>query len=324
LRALAGRAGIETGKKRAEKPGASAASATRQDEMRNELAPFLAMADRYPMLSAEEEKRLVRAWQSRGDEQALDKLVGSHLRLVIRIARDNGGYGLPIGDLIGEGNVGLLQAADRFDPERGVRFATYAAWWIRAMIREYALYSRSLVKMGTTAAQKKLFFNLGRLKGELNVHDGGDLAPAVVSEIAERLAVPESEVVQMNDRLAAPDWSLNAAVGDGDGSEFQDLLVDHGEDPEARVAEADQLAKRRALLGDAMAGLSARERHILRERKLSDQPQTLEELSAHYGISRERVRQIEARAIERLRDAMVAAIEQAKTGRGDRQLIDAR
>ncbi len=291
--------------------------------MRDELAPFLAMADRYPMLSAAEEKRLVRAWQSRRDERALDKLVGSHLRLVIRIARDNAGYGLPIEDLIGEGNVGLLQAADRFDPERGVRFATYAAWWIRAMIREYALYQRSLVKMGTTAAQKKLFFNLGRLKGEFAANDGGSLAPAVVSEIAERLAVPESEVVQMNDRLAAPDWSLNAAVGDGEGSEFQDLLVDQGEDPEAQVAEADQLAKRRALLGDAMAGLSARERHILRERKLSDQPQTLEALSVHYGISRERVRQIEARAIERLREAMVTAVEQARIERGDRPLVDA-
>jgi RNA polymerase sigma-32 factor len=289
--------------------------------MRDELAPFLAMADRYPMLSAEEEKRLVRAWQDRSDEQALDKLVGSHLRLVIRIARDNGGYGLPIGDLIGEGNVGLLQAADRFDPERGVRFATYAAWWIRAMIREYALYQRSLVKMGTTAAQKKLFFNLGRLKSELKVEGGGDLAPSVVSEIAERLAVPEGEVVQMNERLAAPDWSLNAAVGDDEASTFQDLLVDHGEDPEALVVEADQLAKRRALLGDAMAGLSDRERHILRERKLSDEPQTLEALSVHYGISRERVRQIEARAIERLREAMVTAAEQARTERGDRELV---
>lgn len=291
--------------------------------MRGELAPFMAMANRYPMLSVEEERRLVRAWQKRGDEKALDKLVGSHLRLVIRIARDNGGYGLPISDLIGEGNVGLLQAADRFDPDRGVRFATYAAWWIRAMIREYALYSRSLVKMGTTAAQKKLFFNLGRLKSELKVHDGGDLAPSVVSEIAERLAVPESDVVQMNDRLSSRDWSLNAAVGDDEWGEFQDLLVDENEDPETRVVEADQMAKRRALLGEALAGLSDRERHILRERKLSDEPRTLQELSEQYGISRERVRQIEARAIERLRDAMVMAVEEAKAVRRDRELVSA-
>lgn len=289
--------------------------------MRDELAPYMAMADRYPMLSAEEERRLAVAWQTRGDEAALDRLVGSHLRLVIRIARDNSGYGLPIGDLIGEGNVGLLQAADRFDPERGVRFATYAAWWIRAMIREYALYSRSLVKMGTTAAQKKLFFNLGRLKSELKVREDGNLRPSVVREIAERLDVPENDVIQMNERLASPDWSLNASVGDEEWGEFQDLLVDRDENPEARVIEADQTAKRRALLGEAMAGLSARERHILQERKLSDEPQTLEQLSEQYGISRERVRQIEARAIERLREAMLAAVDQAKSVRRSREPV---
>ncbi len=289
--------------------------------MRDELAPFIKMADRYPMLSAEEEKQLVLAWQNEGDEQALDKLVGSHLRLVIRIARDNGGYGLPIGDLIGEGNVGLLQAADRFDVERGVRFATYAAWWIRAMIREYALYSRSLVKMGTTAAQKKLFFNLSRLKTEFKIYDNGELKPSAVKRISERLGVPEGDVIQMNDRLSAGDWSLNSSVGDGDADEFQDLLVDDSPNPEDRVVEADQMAKRRALLGEAMAGLSARERHILRERKLSDEPQTLERLSEQYGISRERVRQIEARAIERLREKMLAAVEEAKADARERQLV---
>jgi RNA polymerase sigma-32 factor len=289
--------------------------------MRDELAPYLAMAERFPMLSAEEERGLVVAWQKRGDEAALERLVGSHLRLVIRIARDNAGYGLPVSDLIGEGNVGLLHAADRFDPERGVRFATYAAWWIRAMIREYALYSRSLVKMGTTAAQKKLFFNLSRLKNELKVTDGGELTPRVVRRIAERLEVPESDVVQMNERLAAPDWSLNAAVAGEQGGEFQDLLVDDQEDPEARVIEADQMAKRRALLGEAMAGLSPRERHILRERKLSEDPRTLRELSEQYGISRERVRQIEARAVERLREAMVSAAEQARSERRNGELV---
>jgi RNA polymerase sigma-32 factor len=281
----------------------------------------MAMAERYPMLSAGEEKRLTLAWQRRGDEQALDNLVGSHLRLVIKIARDNSGYGLPISDLIGEGNVGLLQAADRFDPDRGVRFATYATWWIRAMIREYALYSRSLVKMGTTAAQKKLFFNLNRLKTELKVLDNGDLEPSVVGQIAERLKVSESEVIQMNGRLSSPDWSLNATVGDEDWGEFQELIVDESPDPEGRVVEADQTTRRRALLGEAMAGLSAREQHILRERKLTEEPQTLDQLSQHYGISRERVRQIEARAIERLREKMLAAVAEAQADARDRQLV---
>ncbi len=288
--------------------------------MRAELAPFMEMADRYPMLSAKEEKRLVRAWQKRGDEKALDKLVGSHLRLVIKIARDHSGYGFPISDLIGEGNVGLLQAAERFDPERDVRFATYAAWWIRAMIRVYVLYSRSLVKMGTTAVQKKLFFNLNRLKSELKVYENRDLRPSVVSQISERLKVPESDVIQMNARLSSSDRSLNATVGNKEWGEFQDLLVDERPDPENLVLEADQMAKRRALLGEAMAGLSDREQHILRERKLSEEPQTLKELSLHYGISRERVRQIEARAIERLREKMLAAVEQAKADARDLQL----
>jgi RNA polymerase sigma-32 factor len=289
--------------------------------MRDELAPFMAMAERYPMLGADEERRLALAWQKRGDEEALDRLVGSHLRLVIRIARDNGGYGLPIGDLIGEGNLGLIQAAGRFDPNRGVRFATYAAWWIRAMIREYALYSRSLVKMGTTAAQKKLFFNLNRLKTELKAYDVGDLEPSMVRQIAERLRVPESDVTQMNERLSGLDWSLNATLGNEEWGEFQDLLVDEGQDPEERVVEADQRAKRRALLSEALAGLSDREQHILRQRKLSEDPQTLEQLSEQYGISRERVRQIEARAIERLRDKMLAAVAEAQIAARDRQLV---
>lgn len=289
--------------------------------MRDELAPFMAMAERYPMLSADEEKRLALAWQKRGDEEALDRLVGSHLRLVIRIARDNGGYGLPIGDLIGEGNLGLIQAAGRFDANRGVRFATYAAWWIRAMIREYALYSRSLVKMGTTAAQKKLFFNLNRLKTELKAYDAGDLEPSMVRQIAERLRVPESDVTQMNERLSGLDWSLNATLGNEEWGEFQDLLVDEGKDPEERVVEADQRVKRRALLSEAMAGLSDREQHILRQRKLSEDPQTLEQLSEQYGISRERVRQIEARAIERLREKMLAAVAEAQIATRNRQLV---
>jgi RNA polymerase sigma-32 factor len=215
----------------------------------------------------------------------------------------------------------LLQAADRFDPDRGVRFATYATWWIRAMIREYALYSRSLVKMGTTAAQKKLFFNLNRLKTELKVLDNGDLEPSVVGQIAERLEVSESEVIQMNGRLSSPDWSLNATVGDEDWGEFQELIVDESPDPEGRVVEADQTTRRRALLGEAMAGLSAREQHILRERKLTEEPQTLDQLSQHYGISRERVRQIEARAIERLREKMLAAVAEAQADARDRQLV---
>lgn len=279
--------------------------------MKNELAPYLETAKRFPMLGAEEEKTLIVRWRANGDQTALQHLIGSHLRLVIKIARQHRGYRLPIGDLIAEGNIGLMQAANRFDSERGVRFATYAAWWIRATIREHVLYSRSLVKMGTTAAQKKLFFNLARLKGELQVYGTGDLAPDIAGRIAEALEVTEDEVVEMNRRLASADWSLNAPLGDEEGGEFQDLFVDEDPDPEHHFAETEETANRHALLSDALATLSSREQHILRDRKLSEEPLTLDDLSKQYGISRERVRQIEARAIERLREKMLAA---AKAG----------
>ncbi len=214
------------------------------------------------------------------------------------------GYGLPLSELISEGNVGMMQAVKRFDPERGFRLATYAMWWIRAAIQEYILHSWSLVKMGTTAAQKKLFFNLRKLKGQMKAIEEGDLSPEQVSHIAEALNVPEDDVVQMNRRLAAPDHSLNAPLRvDGDG-EWQDWLVDETENQETRLADSEELSKRRALLVDAMKALNERERHILQERRLKENPTTLEELSQEYGISRERVRQIEVRAFEKLQKAI--------------------
>jgi RNA polymerase sigma-32 factor len=279
----------------------------------NELAPYMETAKRFPMLTAAAEQSLFARWREQGDQDALQQLAGSHLRLVIKIARENSGYGLPVGDLIAEGNVGLMQAAGKFDVQRGVRFATYAAWWIRAAIREYVLRSRSLVKMGTTAAQKKLFFNLGRLKNKFRVYDNGDLDPQIVGKIAEALGVPEGDVVEMNARLSSGDCSLNATIGGQEGSEFQELLVDEGQDPEQLVAEADELAQRRTLLGEAFKTLSVREQHILQERKLSEEPLTLADLSQHYGISRERVRQIEARAIDRLREKILAAANEASS-----------
>jgi RNA polymerase sigma-32 factor len=278
---------------------------------------YLEQARRFPMLDAEEERRLAERWKNERDEAAARQLLGSHLRLVVKIARGFGGYGLPLGELIGEGNVGLMQALDKFDPERGFRFATYAMWWIRAAIQEYVLHNRSLVKMGTTAAQKKLFFNLGRLKRELGEFGEGDLAPYAVASIAEELEVSEDEVVEMNRRLAGRDQSLTAPMrADGD-AEWQDLLVAEGQDQESTVADASELAWRRDLLAEGMRSLTERERHILTERRLKDEPMTLEGLSSVYKVSRERVRQIEARAFEKLQKAMIAAAanERARTER---------
>jgi RNA polymerase sigma-32 factor len=238
-------------------------------------------------------------------------LVTSHLRLVAKIAMGYRGYGLPVSELISEGNVGMMQAVKRFDPDRGFRLATYAMWWIRAAMQEYILHSWSLVKMGTTAAQKKLFFNLRKLKGQIRAIEEGDLAPEQVTHIATTLGVPENDVVQMNRRLAAPDHSLNAPLRiDGDG-EWQDWLVDETASQEDLLAESEELGKRRALLVSAMENLNERERHILEERRLKEDPTTLEELSKIYGISRERVRQIEVRAFEKLQKAIRnAAIEE--------------
>jgi RNA polymerase sigma-32 factor len=275
------------------------------------LSRYLQEIRKFPMLEAEEEFMLAKRWRQHDDPEAAHRLVTSHLRLVAKIAMGYRGYGLPLSELISEGNVGMMQAVKRFDPDRGFRLATYAMWWIRAAIQEYILHSWSLVKIGTTAAQKKLFFNLRKLKGQLHAIEEGDLPPETVSRIAERLDVPEQDVINMNRRLASPDHSLNAPLRvDGDG-EWQDWLVDEREDQETRLARTEELQKRGVLLRDAMTTLNKRERHILTERRLREDPTTLEELSQEYGISRERVRQIEVRAFEKLQKAIKnAAIEQ--------------
>jgi RNA polymerase sigma-32 factor len=257
---------------------------------------------------------LAQRWRGHGDVEAAHKLVTSHLRLVAKIAMGYRGYGLPLNELISEGNVGMMQAVKRFDPDRGFRLATYAMWWIRAAIQEYILHSWSLVKMGTTAAQKKLFFNLRKIKGQLQAIEEGDLAPETVTKIATELSVPEADVVSMNRRLAAPDHSLNAPLRqDGEG-EWQDWLMDDADNQEIQLADREELGKRRQLLTDAMRNLNERERLILSERRLRDNPTTLEDLSQRYNISRERVRQIEVRAFEKLQKAIKnAALEQRLT-----------
>ncbi len=268
------------------------------------LTRYLEEIRRFPMLSHEEEYMLARRWHEHDDIDAAHTLVTSHLRLVAKIAMGYRGYGLPVSELISEGNVGMMQAVKRFDPDRGFRLATYAMWWIRAAIQEYILHSWSLVKMGTTAAQKKLFFNLRKLKGQLQAIDDGDLPDETVSEIARRLSVPEAEVISMNRRMASADHSLNAPLKvDGNG-EWIDWLVDNEDDQETRYAEEEELAQRREMLAEAMGVLNDRERHIFSARRLSEDPQTLEELSQVYGVSRERVRQIEVRAFEKVQKAI--------------------
>ena len=268
------------------------------------LSRYLQEIRKFPMLAPEEELALSRKWRDSEDMAAAHRLVTSHLRLVAKIAMGYRGYGLPVGELISEGNVGMMQAVKRFDPDRGFRLATYAMWWIRAAIQEYILHSWSLVKMGTTAAQKKLFFNLRRLKGQMQAIEDGDLKPEQVSKIARMLAVPEQDVVSMNRRLAAPDHSLNAPVRADSEGEWQDWLIDEGESQETNLADREELSGRKALLQGALRTLNERERHILIERRLKDNPTTLEELSQQYNISRERVRQIEVRAFEKLQKAM--------------------
>ena len=270
------------------------------------LARYLAEIRQFPMLEQSEEFMLAKRWQEHQDTEAAHKMVTSHLRLVAKIAMGYRGYGLPMSEVISEGNVGLMQAVKRFDPDKGFRLATYAMWWIRAAIQEYILHSWSLVKIGTTAAQKKLFFNLRRVKGQLKALEEGDLRPETVKEIATRLDVPESDVVDMNRRLAAPDHSLNAPVRmDGEG-EWQDWLVDEGDSQESMLAESQEFGRRQKLLDRALKLLNPRERRILSERRLKDEPTTLEDLSTHYGISRERVRQIEVRAFEKLQKTMMS------------------
>ena len=274
---------------------------------REALAHFFAEAKQFPMLTLEREQELARAWRDCGDEAALRNLVGSHLRLVIKIARGFQGYGLPIADLIAEGNVGLMQAAQKFDPDRGFRFATYAMWWIRAAIQEHILHSNSIVKMGTTAAQKKLFFNLRQMKGRLDRHEAGDLPAEAVETIAVALSVPANDVVEMNRRMSGSDVSLNATTAEDSETEWLDRLVDDSPTQDLILAEADERAKRRKLLNRALAQLNEREREIILERRLREEPLTLEDLSRRFHVSRERIRQLEVRAVEKLRKAMLGS-----------------
>ena len=276
------------------------------------LTRYLQEIRKFPMLTAEEELELSRRWRDNQDMEAAHKLVTSHLRLVAKIAMGYRGYGLPVGELISEGNVGMMQAVKRFDPDRGFRLATYAMWWIRAAIQEYILHSWSLVKMGTTAAQKKLFFNLRRLKGQMQAIEDGDMQPEQVEKIARVLGVPEQDVVSMNRRLTAPDHSLNAPIRmDGEG-EWQDWLVDDADSQEEAIGDHEEMTGRRALLATALKTLNDRERHILIQRRLKDDPTTLEDLSQQYNISRERVRQIEVRAFEKLQKSMKAQVAEQR------------
>jgi RNA polymerase sigma-32 factor len=274
------------------------------------VSRYLREIQKFPMLSSEEELELARRWHNDADMEAAHKLVTSHLRLVAKIAMGYRGYGLPIGELISEGNIGMMQAVKRFDPDRGFRLATYAIWWIRAAIQEYVLHSWSLVKTGTTAAQKKLFFNLRRLKIQMQAIDDSDLKPEQVSRIAGLLGVPEHDVITMDRRLTAPDSSLNAPANSEATTEWQDWLVDESETQEDALAEREEMSERKAPLQAALQTLNKRERHIMTERRLREQPTTLEELSQQYGISRERVRQIEARAFAKLQQFMTAQVNE--------------
>ncbi len=271
------------------------------------LSRYLAEIRRFPLLDPQEEYMLAKRWREHEDGEAAHKLVTSHLRLVAKIAMGYRGYGLPISEVISEGNIGLMQAVKRFEPERGFRLATYAMWWIRAAIQEYILRSWSLVKMGTTAAQKRLFFGLRKAKGQIEALEEGDMRPDQVKEIARKLGVPEAEVVNMNRRLSG-DASLNVRVGEEGDSEWQDWLADDELDQETRLGEAEELDERRTLLATAMEELQPREREILEARRLRDEPVTLEELAKRFGISRERVRQIEVKAFAQLQEKMKAAL----------------
>ena len=268
------------------------------------LSGYLAAVRKYPMLDAGTEVRLIRAWREKRDHRALDRLAGSHLRLVIKIARGFLGYGLPLDELISEGNLGLMRAIERFDLERGVRLNTYAIWWIRAQLQEYVMRSSSLVRMGTTAAQKRLFFNLRRMVAARGKLGGGELPPETVADIAMQLGVRESEVLEMSRRMRTKDASLNETISAEDEIERQDLLVDESTDQESQLIEQDESARRHTILESVLGELTPRERHIVVARHLSEEPQTLHDLSLHYDVSRERVRQIEARALQKLAKAM--------------------
>ena len=275
------------------------------------LSRYLQEIRKFPMLAAEEEYMLAKRWQEHEDSAAAHKLVTSHLRLVAKIAMGYRGYGLPLSELISEGNVGMMQAVKRFDPDRGFRLATYAMWWIRAAIQEYILHSWSLVKMGTTAAQKKLFFNLRRLKGQMQAIEDGDMSPEQVRSIATALDVPEQDVVNMNRRLAGRDSSLNIPLGEG-GTEAMSLLPDERENQEDAYAHREELSQGRTLIARALDTLNEREREIFVERRLKDEPVTLEELGSRYGVSRERIRQIEVKAFDKVRAIVQAGFAAPK------------
>jgi len=279
------------------------------------LSRYLEEIRRFPMLEPQEEYMLAKSWREHGDRDAAHRLVTSHLRLVAKIAMGYRGYGLPISEVISEGNVGLMQAVKRFEPEKGFRLATYAMWWIKAAIQEYILRSWSLVKMGTTANQKKLFFNLRKAKSRISALEDGDMRPDQVATIAKRLGVGEQDVIDMNRRLGG-DVSLNAPIrNDGDTGEWQDWLVDDRDNQEATLTESEELGNRRRALSDALSVLNDRERRIFEARRLAEDPVTLEELADEFGVSRERVRQIEVRAFEKVQKAVrnrVAAMEQPR------------
>jgi RNA polymerase sigma-32 factor len=281
------------------------------------LNRYLAEIRKFPILAPEQEYMLAKRYQEHGDPEAAAQLVTSHLRLVAKIAMGYRGYGLPVSELISEGNIGLMQGVKKFEPDRGFRLATYAMWWIRASIQEFILRSWSLVKMGTTAAQKKLFFNLRRMKNRIDAFEDGDMKPADVTKIATDLGVSEDDVISMNRRMAmGGDTSLNVTMRDDSESQWQDMLADTGPLQDERIADAQEKSVRHDLLLEAMDDLNDREKHILTERRLAEEPKTLEELSQVYGVSRERVRQIEVRAFEKLQRAMMRLA-------GDRRLLPA-
>jgi len=275
------------------------------------LSRYLTEIRKFPLLSPEDEYMFAKRWKEHEDPEAARRMVTSHLRLVAKIAMGYRGYGLPISEIVSEGNVGLMQAVKRFDPDKGFRLATYAMWWIRASIQEYVLRSWSLVKMGTTAAQKKLFFNLRKAKNNIGAIEEGDLTPDHTTKLADQLGVTETEVTEMNRRLSGGDASLNAPLRSESESEWQDWLADDTADQETRMAEREEMGDRHELLVSAMKDLTDRERDILQARRLQDEPATLEELSQKYGVSRERVRQIEVRAFEKLQQGMKAAMTAA-------------
>ncbi|MBV8753646.1 MAG: RNA polymerase sigma factor RpoH [Hyphomicrobiales bacterium] len=276
---------------------------------------FMADARRFPMLDAQEEYMLAKRWREHGDTEAAHRLVTSHLRLVTKIAMNYRGYGLPIGDVVSEGNFGLMQAVNRFDPDRGFRLTTYAIWWIRASIHEFILRSWSLVRMGTTANQKKLFFHLRKAKSKISVLDDGDMRPDQVETIAKRLGVAAQEVIEMNRRLGG-DASLNAPIrDDGDAGEWQDWLTDETPTAERALMESEEFEARRKALGEAVSVLNPRERRIFAARRLAEQPLTLDELADELGVSRERVRQLETRAFEKVRQHVIQVVGTAQASK---------